>query len=402
MISSIYTFATGLSISSSSSIYFAALLHMHHCSSESCSPKHGLSVLLLWPSITRLLARPRDLIYYALLHRIISLYPCTPTVYCHLNPQSMLFHPARQIPIPPTPTPILPTLTPLRQWIMGLGAFATAWWRQTRHFGHLRQDPSKGTTYSSLVFDNRGMGRSSKPTSRYSTSEMAKDVVELLDSLGWTGERELNIVGASMGGMIAQELALLPGMAWRINSLLLVSTAPRLVNEVGFFANLRNRINLFIPREVDIQLADTKARLFAPEFLELPDQDVGMLGLKEGEGWPTNGDRFSAGELRKRQDTEGFTKKGFVLQAVAAGWHNVSDERLRLLAKSAGRQRICVVHGTVDGMISFTHAGLLKKGLGEGIEYKVFEGKGHMLPWEGMDEFNALVEKMVEKGRGMP
>ena len=33
---------------------------------------------------------------------------------------------------------------------------------------------------------------------------MAEDVICLLDYLGWTGERELNIVGISLGGMIAQ------------------------------------------------------------------------------------------------------------------------------------------------------------------------------------------------------
>lgn len=41
---------------------------------------------------------------------------------------------------------------------------------------------------------------------RYSTSEMAKDIIEIVDHLGWTGERELNVVGISMGGMIAQEI----------------------------------------------------------------------------------------------------------------------------------------------------------------------------------------------------
>lgn len=35
---------------------------------------------------------------------------------------------------------------------------------------------------------------------------MAEDVICLLDYLGWTGERELNVVGISLGGMIAQGL----------------------------------------------------------------------------------------------------------------------------------------------------------------------------------------------------
>jgi pimeloyl-ACP methyl ester carboxylesterase len=38
----------------------------------------------------------------------------------------------------------------------------------------------------------------------YRTREMAEDVICLLDYLGWTADRELNIVGTSLGGMIAQ------------------------------------------------------------------------------------------------------------------------------------------------------------------------------------------------------
>lgn len=33
---------------------------------------------------------------------------------------------------------------------------------------------------------------------------MAEDAIALLDHVGWTGKRELHIVGISLGGMIAQ------------------------------------------------------------------------------------------------------------------------------------------------------------------------------------------------------
>ena len=82
---------------------------------------------------------------------------------------------------------------------MGLGGLRTAWQRQTKDFGH-----DMSSEYTSLVFDNRGLGLSGKPTMRYSTSEMAKDVVDLFDHIGWTSS--VHVVGVSMGGMIAQEL----------------------------------------------------------------------------------------------------------------------------------------------------------------------------------------------------
>lgn len=84
---------------------------------------------------------------------------------------------------------------------MGLGGMKYAWQRQTKDFAH-----TEGDTYSVLTLDNRGIGESDKPFFRYSTSEMARDVVEVLDHIGWTGKRECHVVGISMGGMIAQEL----------------------------------------------------------------------------------------------------------------------------------------------------------------------------------------------------
>ncbi len=57
-----------------------------------------------------------------------------------------------------------------------------------------------------MIFDNRGIGESDKPLARYSTSEMAKDAIELIDDIGWTDKRQLHIAGVSMGGMIAQEV----------------------------------------------------------------------------------------------------------------------------------------------------------------------------------------------------
>ena len=275
---------------------------------------------------------------------------------------------------------------------MGLGGLKNAWQRQTRHFGH---EPPYDTKYRSLIFDNRGVGASSKPSSRYSTTEMARDVLDLLDHLGWTTalpRRTLHIIGVSMGGMIAQELALM--IPKQIASLTLVSTAARLENTVGFYENLRQRVNLFIPKELNTQLAEIKLRLFSQAFLDREDEEPGAP-------FPTNGDRFAAQELKKRMDPVGFTKKGFILQAIAAGWHHKSAKQLALLAEGVGRGRICVMHGTEDRMISYHHAEVLRRELGEGIRFEPAEGVGHVLPWESRDWFNRTVEEMVEKGEAL-
>ncbi|KAI4232410.1 MAG: hypothetical protein LQ349_005035 [Xanthoria aureola] len=213
---------------------------------------------------------------------------------------------------------------------------------------------------------------------------MAKDTLELIDFIGWTSLRQLHIVGVSMGGMIAQELALM--VPARVASLSLVSTAARLVNTVGYWQNLRNRINM----SRDLQLVDLKARMFSQSWLEAPD-DYG--------DFPTNGDRVAAMELEKRQDVEGFTRRGFICQAIAAGWHHKSPEQLKELADKVGRQRIQVLHGTLDNMITVPHGDTLARELGEkeGVTKIIVEGRGHVLHLEEDKLYRAVLQKMVEK-----
>lgn len=65
-------------------------------------------------------------------------------------------------------------------------------------------NPGLAEEYRVITFDNRGAGESSKPTGPYSVQMMAEDTASLLDHL------ELNnacILGHSLGGFIAQELA---------------------------------------------------------------------------------------------------------------------------------------------------------------------------------------------------
>lgn len=223
-------------------------------------------------------------------------------------------------------------------WIMGLGGLMRTWQRQTKDFGHTESEK-----YSCLIFDNRGMGESDKPLLRYTTSEMARDVIEILDHAGWTENRSVHVVGISMGGMIAQELGLL--IPERICSLNLISTAPRIVRTLPFLENVRNRINLMIPKPIDIQIARMKAELYSLEWLAKPDETECTI-----ESFPTNGDRAAAGEVSKRMSPELFTRNGFLCQLAAAGFHHKSAEQIKQLGETVGRERILVFHGTQDHM----------------------------------------------------
>ena len=64
-----------------------------------------------------------------------------------------------------------------------------------------------------------------------------------------------------------------------------------------------------------------------------------------------------------------------------------------------GRDRILVIHGTVDRMITVPHGELLVKELGgeeEGVRRCMVEGKGHGLPMEWRRDLTKLIAGFVE------
>jgi 3-oxoadipate enol-lactonase len=72
-----------------------------------------------------------------------------------------------------------------------------------------------------LFYDNRGIGDSDVPPGPYTARELAEDAVAVLDA---AGVERANVVGTSLGGMAAQELAL--GFPERVDRLVLACTTP--------------------------------------------------------------------------------------------------------------------------------------------------------------------------------
>jgi pimeloyl-ACP methyl ester carboxylesterase len=95
--------------------------------------------------------------------------------------------------------------------IMGLRR-NVEWWH--------KQIPALSRHFRVLIFDNRGAGRSDKPKMDYSIRLFAEDTAELMRM---TGMESANVLGYSMGGYIAQELAINhPGM---VRKLVLAATS---------------------------------------------------------------------------------------------------------------------------------------------------------------------------------
>jgi 3-oxoadipate enol-lactonase len=97
--------------------------------------------------------------------------------------------------------------------IQGLGASKNAW---------NLQRIAMATRFRIISFDNRGAGRSDKPTEPFTLEQMADDALAVLDA---AGIETAHVVGASMGGVISQIVAV--KFSHRVRSLTLVCTACR-------------------------------------------------------------------------------------------------------------------------------------------------------------------------------
>jgi 3-oxoadipate enol-lactonase len=97
--------------------------------------------------------------------------------------------------------------------IQGLGADSRGW---------VLQQAALGRHFRCITFDNRGVGKSDKPSGPYDLEVMAGDAVAVLDA---AGIESAHVMGASMGGVIAQIIGVRHPQ--RVRSLVLACTACR-------------------------------------------------------------------------------------------------------------------------------------------------------------------------------
>jgi 3-oxoadipate enol-lactonase len=228
--------------------------------------------------------------------------------------------------------------------INGYGASAFAWPR-----GWLRGLERR---HRLITLDNRGGGASRHADAPFSIADLAGDVVAVLDAAGV--DRAV-VLGLSMGGMIAQELAL--QAPERVAALVLVATRPPVPRFVA--PPVASALAMGLPPAPGQSLAAYFRRLWtrsaAPGFAEREPELIEEL-VRQTLEWPT--------------------PRAQLLNQVRAmtGWAHA--ERLRGIAVPT-----VVVHGALDPMSPVANGRAIAD-LIPGARYVELEGVGHLVPVE--------------------
>jgi pimeloyl-ACP methyl ester carboxylesterase len=244
-----------------------------------------------------------------------------------------------------------------RPWlvlIQGMGLDRHGWGRIP---GKLRR------RFRLVLVDNRGCGRSDRAGRSFTVADMAGDVVAVLDA---AGIGRAHVLGASLGGMVAQELAI--RHPDRVDALVLVCTAP------GWpFA--------YPMPAPSVRLLVATARMPAEAARRRHTENA--LSARAVRERPDLVDR-----LLERQGSRPAGRGTLSAQAAAGARY---AGRLR---QSRIRARTLVLHGDADTVVDPRNGRLLAARI-PGAQLRIFPGLGHLLFWEDPDGFAAAVASFL-------
>jgi 3-oxoadipate enol-lactonase len=228
--------------------------------------------------------------------------------------------------------------------ILGQGMSLEAGWRTVE---------SLSSSFRVLTFDHRDVGRSDRSPWPYFVPQMASDAIAVLDA---ANVQRAHLYGISLGGMVAQELAL--GFRQRVGALVLGATTPG-----GPLA---------IPQ-------DPQALTFFARAGAMGREEAEWAAVPYSYGERTrrsHGDRIAediARRLGHGTDTLGYLPETFayVHQVTAAAAHMSVNRLARIVAPTL------VVHGAQDRIQSPDNARNLAKSI-RGAELALWPEAGHL------------------------
>jgi pimeloyl-ACP methyl ester carboxylesterase len=237
---------------------------------------------------------------------------------------------------------------------MGLGMAATGWWRTI---------PVLATELRVISFDNRGIGRSDQPRGSYTIAQMAEDAIAVLDA---ANVADASVYGISMGGMIAQELAL--RHPERVRALVLgASTAggsKHTLPEAAVLDFLRRRPSMPDEEALWAAVPYQYSRATRERHVDRIGEDI---------------------EQRLRFPPE---PQGYRAQAAAARWHDTNG-RLRLIQAPT-----LVLHGGEDRIVPLVNGQRLADSI-PGARFEVLDDAGHLYPTDVPDAARTVLRFLL-------
>jgi pimeloyl-ACP methyl ester carboxylesterase len=219
--------------------------------------------------------------------------------------------------------------------------------------------PALAEAFTVLTLDNRGIGGSDVPAGPYSTQAMAEDVVAVLDA---AGVDRAHVVGTSLGGMVAQELAI--ARPDRVDRLVLACTTP---GGEGAFPLPERTLRLLA--EAPALAPDVALRRFVEN----------ALSARTVAERPELVQRIYEKRLEFPPDPAGWQAQA------AAGASHDAFSRLRAIQAPT-----LVLHGTDDGVVDPRNAEVLVREIPNARRVE-FEGAGHLFFWEEPERFADVV-----------
>jgi len=219
-----------------------------------------------------------------------------------------------------------------------------------------------------VMVDNRGTGRSETPTHSFKVSDMARDVVSVLDNA------EIGtccVLGVSLGGMVAQELAV--SHPERVSHLVLACTTP------GWpFAFPMPAASALLMAAAGSLPAEAASRRMVQNALS-PQTLENQPELVE--------------QLVAHQRSRAVDFRAWSAQALAGARYAGRLTQTRIEAATL------VVHGGADAIVDPRNAKLLADRI-PGAELVIFPELGHLLFWEDPERFASTVTDFLRSDTG--
>ncbi|KAJ2790341.1 hypothetical protein GGI18_001862 [Coemansia linderi] len=268
------------------------------------------------------------------------------------------------------------TGTELVVFINGMGADRQMWEPNVSEF-------LKRKSYQCLVYDNRGTGFSGTGSglTSFTSSVMATDLKRLMTAIGW---KKANIIGASMGGMVALEFA--STYTTMVKTLTLAVTNAGLT--VPPMRGIMDTVTSNFTSDPVKRFESICGTIYTQEYLQSP--------APESSGCKTMLEYCTKNAIRKSQYSRPMSLWTFVGQIGAVFRHYIAPARLELLGRMLPDKQILIITGDEDHLVRTSNSVYLADKLGrEHVIFKVYEGAGHGLTAQESVKITRDIDDMI-------